>query len=173
LAHLFVGSGSISPRPAFSPDGCTLAVSTEKGTLLHEIGGLREQSFVALQPQPIRSVALPLDGRALACLSRSVWREEFGDVTVWPLAEQPVTAPTLRHTFLGYAEGQYSVAFQPNSLAFQPRNQLLAFGTTWQLLLWDAAAGRDFAVPGVQDPLKMLLSFALDGRLWGGCRRFP
>src|SRR5262249_23945530 len=41
LADLFVGGGTV--RTAFAPDGRSLAVTADRGTMLYEIGGLREQ----------------------------------------------------------------------------------------------------------------------------------
>jgi WD40 repeat protein len=166
-ADLFVGSGTV--KAAFSPDGRTLAVSTEKGTLLYEIGGLDVQTFAALQEQPVHSVALYPDGRSLACLSRSVWHDEFGDVTVWPLREgaapavpQPALAPSLRHTFVL----DQLPAVEQHILTAQPGSSLLAFGAGSHLVCWDTATAGETRFQK-QLHFQTELNFAPDGRLWG------
>jgi WD40 repeat protein len=161
LADLFVGGGTV--KPAFSPDGRTLAVTADKRTLLYEIGGLREQTFAALQPQTVHSVALHPDGRSLACLAPSPWEHGSGDVTVWPLDRRAVLTPSRRHTFAGYLPPGKA----RHSLAFQPGSRLLAYGKKDSLELWDDAADKvRVTVSGVPDA-EAMLSFAPDGRLWG------
>jgi WD40 repeat protein len=168
LADLFVGGGTV--RPAFAPDGRTLAVTTDKGTALYDIGGLREQRFVAVQPHPVHSVALDPAGSALACLSQSIWEPALGDVTVWPLREgeaaagpHPALTPAARHTFPGYLPPEV----ERHSLTFQPGGRLLAYGKK-DCLAFSVMGGASgsFAMPGLSDTQSML-SFAPDGRLWG------
>jgi WD40 repeat protein len=164
LAEVFVVGGTT--RAAFAPDGRSLAVTADRGTRLYEIGGLDEQTFVAGQPQPVRSFALHPDGRRLACLSRSLWGDSLGDVTVWPIDCPHVLTPSGRHTF----DGCLPPGEARHSLAFQAGSRLLACGKKGSVQLWDAALARaPGTVPDVPDP-EAMLAFAPDGRLWGAVK---
>jgi formylglycine-generating enzyme required for sulfatase activity/WD40 repeat protein len=156
LADLHAGSGRL--KMAFSPDGRTLAVTAERKTLLYEIGGLREQTFVASSPQPILTGALHPDGRSLACLAVSLWGEGARDVTVWPLGAAAAVQPAARHTLSMGSE-------EEPSLNFHPRSQALAFSAGGKVLLQDSAGRTEpVVIPNVKNAA---LSFSTEGWLWG------
>jgi serine/threonine protein kinase/WD40 repeat protein len=159
VADLSVGDGA--GKAVFSPDGRSLAVAADRRTLLYEIGGLREQTFVALQGQPILACALHPDGRSLACLGPSVWGDGLRDVTIRSLAADLPGQGGACHTF--------AAAPPPDvdpRLSFSPLTQVLACTSAGRLTFRDGAGTAvEHALPDVREAS---LSFAPDGRLWGG-----
>jgi WD40 repeat protein len=124
------------PAAAFHPDGRSLAVTAGKEVRFYEIGGLREQTFLASRSHPVTACALHPDGRSLACLSRSFRGQTVGEVSVWPLDSCRSTSPSAVHTFAGHEPGLR------HPLAFHPASGVLALGRRRSLTLWGPAGER-------------------------------
>jgi WD40 repeat protein len=156
LADLFVGGGPV--KVAFSPNGRLLAVAGDHQTQLYQIGGLREQTFVAGQPQEILAAALHPDGRSLACLSDSLLEKDRRDVALWRLGEKTARTPAW-HT------GAEAPPNHVAAIACSPREQALACTTGGPLVFLDGPfRAEQCALPEVTYPA---LCYGPDGRLWG------
>jgi WD40 repeat protein len=147
------------PAAAFHPrpSGCprSLAVAVGKEVRFYEIGGLREQTFLAGRPYPVTACALHPDGRSLACLSQSLV-EGAGEVTVWPLESGGTASPEARYTLPGYDPSW------PHRLAFHPASRALACARPNALTLL-GQQGEKTLEPVPED---RALAFASCGRLW-------
>jgi len=157
LADLFVGGRLI--KAGFSPDGRLLAVTAGHKTLLYEIGGLREQTFVAGHPKPILTFALHPDGHSLAVQTPSLWEDTGRDVVVWRLDPGPTARIVARHTV-----GELPSDSEPR-ISFHPRSQGLAFTAASHLYYQDSAGL--LAPQPLAAMRNVALSFGPDGRLWG------
>jgi WD40 repeat protein len=140
--------------PAFAPDGRTLAVTAPGKTLLFDVGGLAEASFVAVQRYPIDDFDLSPDGRRLACLAHDPERPGIR-LLLWDLGRDP---PALMHraTF-----DLPTATFR--RIAVAPGAPGAAFLSGDGVQLWDPPAG---AVTGLPEEGLQALRYAPDGRLW-------
>jgi WD40 repeat protein len=140
--------------PAFAPDGRTLAVTAPGKTLLFDVAGLAEASFVAVQPDPIDDFDLSPDGRRLACLTHDPERPG-GRLLLWDLGRDP---PALIHRATFRLP---TATFR--RIAVAPGGPAAAFLSAEGVALWDGPAGAGTVVPeeGVQ-----ALRYGPDGRLW-------
>src|SRR5262249_45030520 len=89
---------------AFSPDGRWLAVTARGQTVVYELSsGVME--LAAHHGTPVRDVAFAPDGRSLACRavveSKRQQPLRHDEVTLWPLADQPPTRPSVRDRWIG------------------------------------------------------------------------
>jgi WD40 repeat protein len=158
-ADLSLGGGAV--KTAFAPDGRRFAVTADGRTQLYEIGGLDDQTFVALQPHPIAAACLHADGRSVACLA--VAPESLGEVTLWPLDGRAARAPSARHTFI---EDEFVGRGRPG-LALAPGSGLVAYTRRDVLDLWESAGEKPLRTLPTAPDLQARLSFAADSRLWG------
>jgi serine/threonine protein kinase/WD40 repeat protein len=153
LADLPIGDGDC--RVAFHPNGRSFVVAAGPRTLLYQIGGRRQQTFLGAGAETIKGLAPSPDGRSLACVTAS------GVVEVWRLDGPVPASPSARHTITPFDRGaDCSVAFSPLRpyLAWtQPKHGLLG--------LWNLST--DHAAPLVVSPAAETLAFSPDGRLWG------
>jgi WD40 repeat protein len=140
--------------PAFAPDGRTLAVTAPGKTLLFDVGGLAEASFVAVQPDPIDDFDLGPDGCRLACLTHDPERS-VGRLLLWDLGRDP---PAVRHR----ATFDLPTAAS-RRLAVAPAAPEAAFLSAEGVALWDGPAGAVTVLPG--EGLQAL-RYGPDGRLW-------
>jgi WD40 repeat protein len=153
-----LAAGADPARAAFHPNGRALAVLAGPNTLLHELGGLGEQTFVALQPHAVRAIALSPDGRTLATVQETAVRGR-GQVEVWDLACRGPKGPGP-----GRVLGPVSLSSKPR-LVFDPAGKGLACSTAEGVTLWGLSGGSaPRAVPAAD---VSALAFAPDGRLWG------
>jgi WD40 repeat protein len=84
LLSVLIG-GSSPVYPAFSPDGCLVATTADRETILYQLAGGDVQSVVAHQARPIRAIDMAPDEDELACLADG-WGtaiERPVAVTVW------------------------------------------------------------------------------------------
>jgi serine/threonine protein kinase/WD40 repeat protein len=160
VADLAAGAGPV--RAAFHPDGRRLAVLAGDRTVLYEVGGLREQTPVAGQGQPVHAFAPTPDGRSLAAVY-GPGKEGGARVGLWPLdgralrptASAPLGCLPLRHNPV---------------VAVHPEGKWLAVGATDRLTVFHPAGGTPVLRKELADV--NALRFGPDGRLWAaaGCR---
>jgi WD40 repeat protein len=135
--------------PAFSPDGQTIAVAADDGTVRLYSTATGGEKFVLPDATgktftfswvPEWSVAFSPDGRTIATAKHEVailWDAESGRKLrelagkPVPLADDPIEG-----TAFGHGSGIYSVIFSPNGQA------LLTAGDDWTVRLWDVATGK-------------------------------
>jgi WD40 repeat protein len=152
VLNLAVGGGPA--RPAFAPDGRSLAVTGPGKTFLFDVGGLRAADVVAVQPDPIEDCDLSRDGRRLACLTQEP-ESARGGLLLWDWGRDPPRA-TQALAFNLRAPTHHGAALAPEAPVVA---SLSAVGVH----LWDAAAGTQGLLP--EEDLADV-EFGPDGRLW-------
>ena len=147
-------------RLAFSPDGRGLAVLAGARTDLFQLGGLREETIVGLQPWPIRNAALSPDGRTLACQAKR--SGEDAEVALWPLSEEGETSHS---TALAASRWQTRLRDgDPAKLAFAPAGRRLAATQPNEATLFDLGSATAIQRLPLHRPED--LCFDAEGRLW-------
>jgi WD40 repeat protein len=146
------------PSVAFHPDGRSLVVTAGTYIRFYEIGGLREQSFVASQPYAVAAAALHPDGCRLARLSGS-FKDGSGAVSVWSLCPDARARPAAHFTLPDFNPDN------PHKLAMHPEGGLAACAPGGTLTLLDRP-GRPApsVVPGKANIAAA--AFGPTGRLW-------
>ncbi len=157
LADLPIGSGELAC--AFRPGGRALVVSDARQVRVYELGGLREQTFLAPHLHALRGLALSEEGQSLACVA-DVFGSSWAELTVQPLRsslDHQGAGPSCRVPHLLQGQGLGRVAFHP-------RGGWVALAGRNHLFVRDAKTGAVVASPSAEDA--SAVRFGPDGRLW-------
>ena len=113
---------------AFSPDGHTLAVSTDSEIVLWE-PNTGKQNAILTKKKAFYYLLFSPDGRTLAARSES-------GIHLWNIDTTDIQKSELRHTITGYG-------WEVNSIAFSPDGKSLASGYRHKnIKLWDVETGK-------------------------------
>ena len=113
---------------AFSPDGHTLAVSTDSEIVLWE-PNTGKQNAILTKKKAFYYLLFSPDGRTLAARSES-------GIHLWNIDTTDIQKSELRHTITGYG-------WEVNSIAFSPDGKSLASGYRHKnIKLWNVSTGQ-------------------------------
>lgn len=145
-------------KVAFAPDSRSFAVVAADRVEVFEMGGLREQTFAGLCPQPVENFAFAPDGRSVITQTASPWYHNDADVSEWRLLDSTVSLPVARRRSEEIAEPL---------LAIHPQNRWVVFPRSRGLSLWrPSTPAESESFIGVESVVG--LAFGPNGRLWAG-----
>jgi WD40 repeat protein len=142
--HAFPGFG----RPAFAPDGRTLALGEENVIKRFDVETGREEARWRRSAEAALAVDYSPDGRRLAVIG-----SQSPAVEVWDVARG-----RLEGTLVGHDEAVTSIAFAPDG------RTLASAGLDRTIRLWDLTSGRVLQVGNGHSAKISALAFAPDGR---------
>jgi WD40 repeat protein len=149
---------------AFSPDGRTLASSSQDRTVrLWEVAtGKNSATFEAPEYRGFSCVAFSPDGKTAAVGGGPVIKQEGGGVTgeiqLWDVATGKRTTTLQGHPGEGCFSNMFAAAY---SVAFSPDGKVLVSGGARTIELWELATGKKLATfqqPGSEVVWRVALS---------------